>query len=1288
MLTGVLSELKAKAGLLIHLLLVSLLTPGFNQLQAQDQDPVSDLKNFSSVTPNAYAFSQIDNVPANYHTGQIKPSLPLFQKKMSMLSFAMSLDWLGGGGIKMDDPGSIVGKGWALNAGGMIVRNMRDLADDYKTTSSQPLYSGVLYNSGVLAIPDGEGDPFQSNLYNWNHVDMQHDIFQFNFAGRSGKFYIGKNKEVLVVDGSKLQIIPNYNTSTTITGNEIRSFTIVDEAGIRYTFDQEEISRTLNGSEEGAFSTQFYTTGWLLSKIESPYNEESITIEYYQRSFDLHFYGSMYYRRSIRTESADPYGHYKNFFHNYMGAGADTRPFDIKSVTFSDGIKINVNYFAITYSAPDPVVRQIEISGTGGNVIKKFNLNYLSWDRQGKFNYYNFNQVNPLQSVFMPGKEYMHLESVDVAGPDNKQSALYTFSYYLDAAHNEALSYNNQSMDYWGFHNGQVNTGDLIPVPFLNLPGANRSVNLEHTLTGALKSITYPTGGSEEFEYGLNEKLRHTVGGDQTVTVAGLRLKKRILHDGVNSQNDITKEYRYINTDGSSSGFLGDPLEFRYLMHTYDGGWPNNPHIKFTDTVDVSMPVNPTSFIDGSLIAYKRVEEILQKGPLSNGKIVYEYSDLSYAATWTPRDYFPYSPVERPTWAIGLPLSTTWFNAQNDPVKKIVNQYDISQNYYQVENYRSLYYALRAHNTNTPAAPFYVYKYRNHYPLLGRSDLKKTDMYEYTPAGILHTVTEYVRNPVYQLVNKTRTTDSRGRITESVIRYPLDYNPGSIAFIDDLVNKNMLSIPIATETWKEDGGVMKLLNATATEFAVVNGMQRPFKTYRTDMAAPLAVSNVFDPLVLLNQAYPFQPSIVYNNYDSYGRLLSSTMEPGKQKALVILDRTGNTLAKAYNASSAQIAFTSFENNNGSWSYVESGVTTAEKKTGNKGYNGALSRSGLSSGNYIVRFWAKGNGSITVNGVSQAVTNTWTFYSVRFSNINSVNINTNGNYIDEVAVSPVLSTLQSFTYNDDLQVTSESDNSGWIKKYEYDGFGRLLVTRDNEEKIMQAVSYENRQFYNQQKSVTLSNYCAAGQVSGPPVTYPVPANSYVSAISQADADQKAQWDIDYNALAYARNTGGCTTIQYNYEIWNDAVKNDCPSGYEGSRVIYTVPYGKYSSLISQADAQAKAQADLDANVQKNANDSGKCYKVVDFYANNYAGVEGYVVNLISKANGYQYIFNIEANGGLLGQLPLGLYELHIFNTGGDTIMRSFSIACSYYTEGNSVDIDNVNITESCPNVTIW
>jgi len=78
----------------------------------------------------------------------------------------------------------------------------------------------------------------------------------------------------------------------------------------------------------------------------------------------------------------------------------------------------------------------------------------------------------------------------------------------------------------------------------------------------------------------------------------------------------------------------------------------------------------------------------------------------------------------------------------------------------------------------------------------------------------------------------------------------------------------------------------------------------------------------------------------------------------------------------------------------------------------------------------------------------------------------------------------------------------------------------------------------------------------------------------------------------NIGAFA-SSGSSSTVYYNSQISATATKNDCGTGYSGSTVTYTISSKKYSSTISQTDADNKALADLSNNKQAWANSIGTC-----------------------------------------------------------------------------------------------
>jgi len=135
------------------------------------------------------------------------------------------------------------------------------------------------------------------------------------------------------------------------------------------------------------------------------------------------------------------------------------------------------------------------------------------------------------------------------------------------------------------------------------------------------------------------------------------------------------------------------------------------------------------------------------------------------------------------------------------------------------------------------------------------------------------------------------------------------------------------------------------------------------------------------------------------------------------------------------------------------------------------------------------------------------------------------------------------------------------------------------------------------YYNTLTSGTAIKDNCGNSYTGSAVIYTVTANKYSSTVSQSDADNKAASDITTNKQSYANANGTCTliplTTYYNTQISGTAIKNSCGTGYIGSTVTYTIIANKYSSTISQADANAKATADLTANKQTYANANGTC-----------------------------------------------------------------------------------------------
>ncbi|WP_099711038.1 DUF5977 domain-containing protein [Flavobacterium sp. 9] len=117
-----------------------------------------------------------------------------------------------------------------------------------------------------------------------------------------------------------------------------------------------------------------------------------------------------------------------------------------------------------------------------------------------------------------------------------------------------------------------------------------------------------------------------------------------------------------------------------------------------------------------------------------------------------------------------------------------------------------------------------------------------------------------------------------------------------------------------------------------------------------------------------------------------------------------------------------------------------------------------------------------------------------------------------------------------------------------------------------------------------------NNCASGGV-GSVVVYTVPAGRYASTTSQAAADALAQTDVTNNGQTYANTNGTCTFSSIARS--SSFTKNNCAAGGVGSSVAFSQAVGAQTSIISQADADAKGLTLFNTNGQANANTNGTC-----------------------------------------------------------------------------------------------
>lgn len=167
----------------------------------------------------------------------------------------------------------------------------------------------------------------------------------------------------------------------------------------------------------------------------------------------------------------------------------------------------------------------------------------------------------------------------------------------------------------------------------------------------------------------------------------------------------------------------------------------------------------------------------------------------------------------------------------------------------------------------------------------------------------------------------------------------------------------------------------------------------------------------------------------------------------------------------------------------------------------------------------------------------------------------------------------------------------------------------------------------------------------------------------------------EWDYNYSSLTVP-------DIILNSQKSQTFTRNNCGTGYTGGTYIYTVPAGKYSSMVSQADADNQAQAEINSNGQNEANTNGLCIGTSCYVSFNYLlGINGGGVSVMNNIN-YKLTFGFSSganssnlpwtssgvkiatiNGNCRPKIDYSSYNGQVYytiKTNGDVILRTHSI----------------------------
>lgn len=243
---------------------------------------VTDLPKITPPSPTVAAFMKFEEVPVNKYTGIPDITIPLYSvaSHSKDISVDLSLKYHPSS-IAIKEEASYVGLGWNLFGGGTISRTVRGVPDEKESSAPYGIHTSTI-NPYFIAIgligSNVTEDQINFSKFIWDanvngRYDTEHDLYQFNFMGYSGRFIITNRPG----QGYRVEKLDNDN-AINITYNSInQTFVLYDDKGYKYTFDVKEQTKQGSTSQCTTFDNQqylisspdigIYTSAFQLSKI-------------------------------------------------------------------------------------------------------------------------------------------------------------------------------------------------------------------------------------------------------------------------------------------------------------------------------------------------------------------------------------------------------------------------------------------------------------------------------------------------------------------------------------------------------------------------------------------------------------------------------------------------------------------------------------------------------------------------------------------------------------------------------------------------------------------------------------------------------------------------------------------------------------------------------------------------------------------------------------------------------------------------------------------------------------
>jgi hypothetical protein len=1080
--------------------------------------------NFNKIippTPEAAHLQREVKIPVDYTTGIPNISIPLFELNTGSITIPISLSYHASG-IKIDQLSSSVGLGWGLNAGGAIQRSIRGKADE-----------GGWFNENFtkhLVDSLNTVGTYAANAYMMTDYDFAQDDYSYNFLGFGGNFFYDSTKTLRYVLKEKLELESQLNSGL--------KFKAWDYLGNTYFFDSTDISY-LGGWPSTSSATSNSNggiTSWRLTKIKQQ-DIDSVTLDYERYHINYELATDDIYDAKLAAPSS-------------CGTSFDGTNAPITcGQDYETGIYYNISAFDYDNS----LIKKITSRDVQVDFYYSNDSNALVWKRRldsivvkSLVDSSVKKRIHLLYSRF--SNDQLKLKAVREIDLKTGNAEETRFEYYTHSSY--ALpTMGSHSRDLFGYYNGKNNTYliNSDDASYL-LADADRTINPQAIVLGSLQKIIYPSGGFTEFLY-----EPHKV-DTSSMYAPGLRVKEIDEYNAINGQLNQTT-YSYFKFAGVSVGF-----PFNMLPRVITAG--------------ANRKIFSSNFQDGPYPNYIRSFSSLVPHGYVYDSVVASVKGNSYDL----RTSYAYDHIIIHDGFKSIPLEVKYYKYNSHSGGyNLIKEQNVTFEHLNLTQYQTPLVEPSPVSLNCwvtfsdYASPTYScistrgldYQYLYAHILYKTKDLTKT----YSEGNTVTEETRYYHANLDHLLPTRIVTLTSNDSAITVIKYPTEMVSGGLdgtGIYQTMVDNHLRTKEVIKET----------LDAQNVSLA------KTITSYANGWISGSSFIGLEAVKLGMKGNTPEMRKQVHA-YDQYGNITEYSEDSVHNT--ILWDYKSTLPVAKVNGTRASVAYTGFETNQwGAWTLSGGNYTTSYAVTGKRSYvlstGNSITSSSLPTADYIISYWSR-DGSLTVNsgsGIEGLTKDGWTYYEHFLASATSITISCSGNHtIDELRLYPKGSLMSTYTYTPLLGMTTACDMNNRINYYEFNGSGRLEFIRNADRQILKRIGYHLTQsgsstmYYNEELSqVFTRNNCDSGYESTSELMYVVPAGRYSSSISQDEANQQAQNEINNLGQQYTNKYGSCTLICASCPIHprKRCINGICENGmkvYTSS--VYNSGTGKYDCI---------------------------------------------------------------------------------------------------------------------------